>query len=137
VEPPPPHAEPAPPRSRLGLKIALGVVAGVVVLAVAGVVLIASLLGDDVPEVGDCLTHSEDPTEMEVVDCDAAEAVWRVIGNDGTWTEREFDEATREEVCQAFPDWRNALWLGEQTDDLSGEGEVVCLAPTGSRPPSQ
>jgi hypothetical protein len=142
LPPPPPGSLPAdalPPRpSRRGLKIALVAAAGVVVLAVAGVVLLIALLaGDDVPEVGQCMTHSDDPAEMAVVDCDDAEAVWRVIGNDGSWTERDFDQAPRAEVCQAFPEWRNALWLGEQTDDLSGEGEVVCLAPTGAGPPSR
>lgn len=130
---PPPHgAEPPARPRRLGLKIGLAVAAGLVVLVGAGVVGVVLLLGEDVPEVGACLTDAEDPGEIEVVDCGSEQAAWRVVGHDGSRTEAEFERATREEICQAFPDWENALWL--RTNLLSGEGEVVCLAAASEAP---
>lgn len=139
-------ALPAPPSGgswvttfglRRWLLIALGAAAGVAVLAVVAVLVIGALTGDDVPAVGDCMTHSANPAEMEVVDCDSAEAAWRVIGNDGSWSEQAFEEASQEEVCQAFAGWDNALWLGERTEDLSGDGEVICLASTDPAAPTE
>lgn len=133
---PAPAPAPAEPvrRSRRGLKIVVGVVAGIVVLAVAGVVVIVTQFGSEVPAVGECLNHSDDPTEMEVVACDSDQAAWQVIGHEeGTLTEQEFDQISRDEVCQAFPDWENALWL--RTNVLTGEGQVVCLDTTGAGPP--
>lgn len=129
-----PVAAQAAPAARLPrwrvLAIAAGSVAGVAILAVVAVLVIGGLTGDDVPAVGDCLTHSDDPAEMQVVDCDSGDAAWRVIGNDGSWTEQAFAEASQEEVCQAFRGWENALWMGDRTEDLSGNGEVICLEPT-------
>jgi hypothetical protein len=136
--PPPPTGPPAlpeeqpAPRSRRGLKIGLAVAAGVVVLAVAGVLALVLLSGEEVPAVGECMTDSTDPTQMGVVGCDSEQAAWQVIGHDGSVTEEEFDQATREDICQQFPDWENALWL--RTNVISGEGEVVCLVPAGPEP---
>jgi hypothetical protein len=141
AEPPSPPAGPPVPseeqpasRSRRGLKIGLAVAAGVVVLAVAGVLALVLLSGEEVPAVGECMTDSADPTQMDVVGCDSEQAAWQVIGHDGNVTEDEFDQATREDICQQFPDWENALWL--RTNVLSGEGEVVCLVPAGPEPPA-
>jgi len=133
--PPPPVTEPPPRPRRLGLKIGLAVAAGVVLLVVAGVVGAVLLLSEDVPEVGACMTDAEDPAEIEVVDCGSEQAAWQVVGHDGSRSEAEFEQATREEICQAFPDWENALWL--RTNLISGEGEVVCLASAGAAAPAE
>lgn len=133
--PPPPPAPPQEPgqpparKSRRGLLIVLGVVAGVVVLAVGGLVVAAVVFGEDVPEVGECLTQAADPADIDVVDCESDRAAWRVIGHHGTLTEEEFAQVSRADVCQAFPDWENALWL--RTNLLGGDGQVVCLVPAG------
>ncbi|MPZ25978.1 MAG: hypothetical protein GEV12_05895 [Micromonosporaceae bacterium] len=129
-EAPGPAVATQPDRSRR-LAIVVAAVAGVVILAVIGAVAVANQLGDDLPEAGDCMSNDADPTEIRVVDCGSEDAAWTVIGQDGTWTEREFDEADRNRICQAFPKWDNALWLGEETDDRSGEGTVVCLTVAG------
>lgn len=122
-------ATPPPERNRR-LAIIVAAAAGVVILAVIGAVVVASWLGDDLPEAGDCMSNDADPTEIRVVDCGSEEAAWTVVGVDGTWTEQEFADAARDRVCQAIPKWDNALWLGEETDDGTGEGTVVCLRAT-------
>jgi hypothetical protein len=104
-----------------------------VVLGGAAVVAAIVLLGEDVPEVGACLSGADDPTEIVVVDCGSDQAAWRVIGHGGARSEGDFNQAAREDICQAFPDWENALWL--RTNVLSGDGEVVCLAPAGPEAP--
>lgn len=116
-------------RKRRLAQIVVGA-AGAVILAVIGAVVVANQLGDDLPATGDCMSNHADPAEIRVVDCGSAEAAWTVVGLDGTWTEQEFDESPRHRVCQEIPKWDNALWLGEQTDDRSGEGTVVCLRAT-------
>lgn len=131
LEDAPPEAAAAPPPERnRRLAIIVAAAAGVVILAVIGAVVVANQLGDDLPEAGDCMSNDADPTEIRVVDCGSEEAAWTVVGVDGSWTEQEFAESTRDRVCQAIPKWDNALWLGEESDDGSGEGTVVCLRAT-------
>lgn len=125
----PPEAARPPERNRR-LALIVAAAAGVVILAVIGAVLVANQLGDDLPETGDCMSNDADPTEIRVVDCGSEEAAWTVVGLEGSWTEQEFDQAVRDRICQAIPNWDNALWLGEETDDRSGEGTVVCLRAT-------
>lgn len=139
--PPPPPVPPAPPAgSRRALKVTVGVVGALavgVVAVVAGALLFSAIGGDEQPrpEVGDCLTDAVNADDIEVVDCGSAEAAWTVIGLSATLTEREFGDASRGDLCQEFPGWTGpALWFGEETDDLSGEGEVVCLAAVGAQP---
>jgi hypothetical protein len=118
----------------------LGGIGGTVALGIAvfaGRALLGGAIGDaandveinsQTPEVGECITEASlFGTETEVVACDAVEAAWRVIGNDGTWVEADFDAAPEEEICQSFEGTEYMLWIGELTGDKSGEGQVVCL----------
>jgi hypothetical protein len=132
--PPPPPPPTAPPKKkrRIWPYVTLAVVVVIVLLGVGGVVLLGNLLREEVPEVGECLNDAPAADDMEVVDCAAAEAAWRVIGNDGAWTRGEFDAAAQGDVCQAFAATEQALWVTSSSTVNSGtEGEVICLAPVG------
>jgi len=129
--PPPPPAAPKaqPKKRRVGLIVALTVLAALAAVAVGGFFLLSSLR-EDLPQVGDCLNDAPTADEMDVVACDGNDAAWSVIGSDGTWTRGDFDTAGQGEVCDAFPDTEQALWVTNATTVDSGtEGEVICLAP--------
>lgn len=130
---------PQPPQQRS--KKRWGILAGIggVVLLAGGGIAVRALLGAaanevqfnlQVPDVGECITQESTlpDSETEVVDCGAAEAAWEVVGNDGTWIEADFWSAPVEEMCTGFADTEQMLWIGEVTDDQTGEGEVICLA---------
>jgi hypothetical protein len=132
--PPPPPVPTAPPKKkrRIWPYVTIGVVLLVILLGVGGVVLLGVLLREEVPEVGQCLDDAPSPDDMEVVDCGSAEAAWSVIGNDGPRTRGEFDQATQGDLCQAFAETQQAMWVTTSyTVDSSTEGEVICLAPVG------
>ena len=132
---------PAPPeqpgsavRPRRGPRwgLVLGIASGVLAVgAVATLGLLAlSMLGEDPPVVGDCMTDAASVEDMVVVGCDSADAYWLVTGQDGNWTRGAFEAAQPGEVCADFPSTLQALWFSDQadvTDDT--DGTVVCLEP--------
>jgi hypothetical protein len=128
--PPPPPAPAAPPKKRrVGLIVTLTALVALAVVAV-GAFLLLSVLREELPQVGDCMTDGATADDMEVVACDSGDAAWSVIGSDGTWTRGDFDVADQGEVCEAFPETAQALWVTSATSVASGtEGEVICLAP--------
>jgi hypothetical protein len=130
--PPPPAPSPPPKKRRIWPYVTIAVVVVVAALGVGAVLLVRSVLAEEVPQVGECLDNAANPDDMDVVDCGSAEAAWNVIGNDGTWPRGEFDAAAPGEVCQAFPETEQALWVtSSATVDSQTEGEVICLAPAG------
>jgi hypothetical protein len=132
--PPPPPAPTAPPKKkrRIWPYVLVGVLVLFILVAVGGVLLVRSLLQEEVPEVGQCLNDAANPDDMEVVDCGSAEAAWSVVGSHGALTRGEFDQATQGDLCQAFPETQQAMWVTSSlTVDSGTEGEVICLAPVG------
>jgi hypothetical protein len=129
---------PSPPPQKSSKKL-WGILGGVggTVLLIGGFAVVRGLLGAagdeielnfQVPDVGECITQdSLFGTETNVVDCGSAEAAWEVIGNDGTWTENDFDATPAEEICTGFEGTEQMLWIGEITSDGTGGGDVVCL----------
>jgi hypothetical protein len=130
---------PPPPKRSKKIPAILGAVGGLVAITIG--IAVVRILGSDAtndfdlqsqtPEVGECINQasvSPEANETEVVACDSAEAAWEVIGNDGSWTETAFHDAPEEELCQSFPETEYMLWIGEETEDRSGEGQVVCLS---------
>jgi hypothetical protein len=130
--PPPPAPTPPAKKRRVWPYVALAAVIVIIGLGIGAALLVRSVLTEEVPQVGDCLNNAANPDDMDVVDCGSADAAWSVIGNDGTWTRGDFDAATQGEVCQAFTDTQQALWVTSSPTVNSGtEGEVICLAPVG------
>jgi hypothetical protein len=110
----------------------LGIAGGLVALAVAAAAgfVALTLLSEDLPAAGDCLTDASVPDEMTVVDCGSSEAFWTVVGLDGTWTHGDFEAATAGEVCAGFPTSQQALWVSNARTVAAGtDGQVVCLEP--------
>lgn len=127
--PPPPGGAKAAGGQKSGkvVKTVVSVVAAIAV--VAGIRFgIGALLSPDAPEVGDCLSGESNPNDRKVVDCSSDEAVWSVIGTDGTWTYANFQAAPVEQLCTAHAGWQEALWWGDTTDS-DADGELFCLAP--------
>jgi hypothetical protein len=119
-----------------GKRILMGVVGVVVALGVYFVIqtVIAEVTGDlSTADVGDCIDNQEDIEDVKVVACDAEDAFMRVIGKNTGWTEKDFDAATLEAVCEGYtvPAGGGAIWNGEKKRDGTGTGDVYCLEPVG------
>lgn len=120
-------------------------VLGIVVAVAAGLVVRAVLPTPDrdlsTAEAGDCLTRAEDIADVRVVDCDADDAVYRVLAKTPGWTESDFDRVLRgevpvDELCggRPIPAGGEPIWYGEKTSDGSGTGDVFCLEPLTATP---
>lgn len=115
---PGPDGSPAQRKRTRWLPI-LGGLAGVLVLL--GVLVV--VLGNDDPEVGDCV--APEGTRYTAVDCDAAEAQYRVVGTDDDRTGTEFESTPAESMCNDVPSTTVVLWSGDGQDD---DGQVLCAA---------
>ena len=86
--------------------------------------LLRTFLGAGDPEVGDCLQQSG-LSEFETVDCDSAEAQYRVEGTDEDMTYGEMESRVNDDsACPDVNNWTVALWVGE---DEAEEGKVFCV----------
>ncbi len=113
-----------PPTSKSKVGKWAAIAGGILALLVIGLVALAFLGGGD-PEVGDCL--SEENQELSVVDCDDADAAWRLVGiQEG---EQSYDEYLEDPAtCEDFlPETTQSFWVGENGDQ-SGQGVVYCVA---------
>lgn len=102
-------------------KVLLAVAGVLVALVVVG--LLVSMLRAAEPEVGDCV-RSPAGEEVEIVDCDSADAEARIVGIDQQAL--DFDEFMAQEVCLDFPNALNAVWVG---DDRGEPGTIYCAEP--------
>lgn len=124
--PPPAGATPGgrPEEKGGGASKALLAGAGVLV-AVVVVGLLVSMRGPAAPVVGDCMRNPVG-SEVEIVDCDSAEAEARIVGAD----EQEIDHTEFEKpetiVCAGFPEALNAIWVG---NDREEPGTIYCAEP--------
>jgi hypothetical protein len=101
----------------------IGIIGGIVAVLLVVVAVLAFIGGD--PEVGDCL--QEDGQDLSVVDCDDADAAWRLVGvQEG---EQTYDEYLADpQTCADFlPEAIQSFWIGENGDQ-SGQGQVYCVA---------
>ena len=119
----PQQAAPATPEKK-GLKKVLPIVGSVagaaVVLGIGGAVF-----GFGDPEVGDCV-QMQGETDFEQVDCDSADAQYRIVGVDD---KKQGYEAFQDdpEVCTGFADAEAARWI---EDAVGAEGTTYCAVPT-------
>lgn len=130
--PPPPAGAATPSQSRrLVVPIVIAVTGLLLLVAcLVGGALLISAARDEIPVVGDCMSHAADPNQMEPVECGEPGADWTVIGVHGTLTRSEFEQLSPENsVCAEHPNTEQALWVTDawRVDD-STEGQVVCLA---------
>lgn len=95
------------------------IVGGLVALLVVGAV-VSSIFGGD-PDVGDCV--STDGSSYDTVDCDSADAQYKIIGTDTDQTYAEY--MSDETACAQFPTTAQVLWFGP---DESEDGHVYCAA---------
>jgi hypothetical protein len=116
---------PTPPPSGKGGAKKWGSVAGAVVIAggVAAFRLTGGFGGD--PGVGDCV-QMEGETDFSEVDCDSADAQYRIVGVDEKKQGYEAFQADPD-VCSAFADWEAALWI---EDTVGATGTTYCAVPT-------
>jgi hypothetical protein len=129
--------QPTPPKKSRRLLIILASVGGAAVLGIGGIV-VSNLQTDaaierQTPDVGECIDEASlTAPETNVVDCGSAEAAWEVIGEHGSMTGADFQLTSEEEICTAFPETEYILWVGEDSTDGSGDGQVVCMVSVGS-----
>jgi hypothetical protein len=116
----PAFGAPVQPKKRnKWLPIVGGIVAVLVVLGV-----LSTVLGAGDPKVGDCI-NAADSTSYETVDCNSADAQYRVVGTDADMTGAEFDATPPEEMCTDVPSATVVLWSGTNQDE---DGHVFCAA---------
>ena len=109
----------AAPAGKSGAKKWLPIGGAVVAAGVVGAGALG-LFGSGDPEVGQC-GKTTGETSFEVVDCDAEDAEFKIVGiQDGKQTYPDFQ--ADENSCSEFPKWEVALWSGEMTE----EGTVYC-----------
>ena len=96
---------------------------GGVLVALVAVGLLFTMLGAGDPEVGDCVANFAGE-EVEVVDCDAAEAEGRIVGIDEQ--ELDYQEFMDQEVCLEFETAVGAIWVGA---DEAQPGTIYCAEP--------
>lgn len=111
------------PAARSGAKKWLPIAGSVAVAGVVGAGALG-LFGAGDPEVGEC-GKTTGETSFEVVDCDAEDAEFEIVGIEGeemTWPDFE-EKAAADEICQDFQTWEVALWTGEMETE---PGTVYC-----------
>lgn len=127
----PPAGAPPPEKKKRGKLAIVGGILVAVLVAIGVRVVFSTVLGEDTPEVGDCVNGALTPNDIEVVDCGSSDAAWEVIGVHGDMSEADFDAIVASQdtstICTAFPEWENAIWFG----DPGGDGEVFCVVGTG------
>ncbi|MGY1836139.1 hypothetical protein ACI79P_13605 [Blastococcus sp. SYSU DS0510] len=96
---------------------------GGVLVALVAVGLLFSMLGGGEPEVGDCVANVAGE-QVEVVDCDAAEAEGRIVGIDEQ--ELDYAEFIEQDVCLEFETAVGAIWVGA---DETEPGTIYCAEP--------
>jgi hypothetical protein len=118
-------AAPQPEEQKSGAKKWLGVGVAVLAAGVIGLGALTGWFGAGDPEVGDCVQATGE-NEVEVVDCDAAEAQYEIVGIDEQeMTRSEFDAAPIEDICVDFAETEGALWFG---DMITEPGTIYCAA---------
>jgi hypothetical protein len=127
-----PVAPAAPERKRGIGKYLAGVAGALIVIAIVAVVkfgfaeIVAFVTGAGPAKakVGDCISQSQDPNEMKVVDCAAAEAAYKVTGVVEGKTKAEAVTS-----CEPYPTAENYLfqWEGSKTATDQTMGRVLCL----------
>jgi hypothetical protein len=108
------------PAEKSGLKKWLPIGGSVVVAGVVAASWLTGGFGPGEPEVGDC-GKTTGETSFEVVDCDAEDAEFKVVGVEKD-TQSYQDFETDETSCMEFATAEIALWSGEMTQ----EGTVYC-----------
>ncbi|SFF77487.1 LppU/SCO3897 family protein [Blastococcus tunisiensis] len=112
-------------QQKSGAKKWLGIGGAVLAAAVVGLGSLTGWFGAGDPEVGDCVQSSGE-SDVEVVDCDAPEAQFRIVGIDEQeMTRSEFDAASIEDLCVDFAETEGALWFG---DLMTEPGTIYCAA---------
>ncbi len=111
-----------PEKKKSTLARLIPIVGGVVAFIVVGI-LVRSFLGGGVPEAGDCTNDSI--TQLEVVDCDSAEASYRVAGTVDDVSENEL--ANNPQLC--LDDYPNSLAYAVTETDPDEKGTGICLEP--------
>ncbi|HLM04677.1 MAG TPA: hypothetical protein VK402_05755 [Blastococcus sp.] len=113
----------AQPQKKGGAKKWLGATGAVVVIGTGAAYQLTGGFGIGDVEVGDCV-QMQGATTFEVVDCDAAEAEYKVVGVEEqkqTYDDFQVDP----ESCMQFATAEVALWTGEEGE----EGTVTCAEP--------
>lgn len=109
----------------MGRRLAIRIVIGVVVLAVASG--IGWWTNRDKPvsaKVGDCLSGAS-AQELKIVKCDDSSATLKVVGKVSSVAEATFDSDKELSMCKDFPTAESGYWEGEK----GKTGYVLCLEP--------
>jgi hypothetical protein len=137
---PPPGPYPGgpvpPPAKKGGAGKIIGIIVGVVVLLIAlcvggGAFLFNKAKSDPAnAKVGNCLagetmdsTTAKPVNNIKVVDCNASDAKYKVVGVVENKTETQFN--TDDKICSAYSTAESALWQGT----AGKAGSVLCLEP--------
>jgi hypothetical protein len=116
-----PTVPPAAPATKSGKGKKIASIAGAVVVAGgAAAFKLTGGFGIGDPSVGDCI--QETASSFEVVDCDAAEAQYKILGVEKEEQTFEAASAGSDSLCLDFPATTYLAWYG----DDGGEGKVYC-----------
>jgi hypothetical protein len=126
---------PAEPEKKGGIGKWIAAVVGVIIVIVIvaivrfGLGAIKDFLTGAGPAkavVGDCITESQDPNAMKIVDCTKPEAAFKVAG-----VVEDKTKAEAETSCEPYPTAESYLfqWEGTETATDTTKGRVLCLEP--------
>ncbi|MCO7218616.1 hypothetical protein [Klenkia sp. PcliD-1-E] len=113
----------APKKERPAWQKRLPLVIGAVVVAVALALFRNGIFGGGLPEAGDCTNAST--TDLQVVDCDSAEAAYRVAGTVDDVSSNELQDNPA--LC--LDQWPNSAAYAVSETDPDEKGTGICLEP--------
>ncbi|GAA5128178.1 LppU/SCO3897 family protein [Haloechinothrix salitolerans] len=127
-----PHAPPGPPARTTSttktLLIMVGAVLGIAALGLAALIIYTRFFTLTGAEVGDCLTGDiNKPYSIEVADCGAPDATYRVVGRVEDKTMAEFESKAGKKACAPFKDAEFVYFEG-YGDDATASGAILCLS---------
>ncbi|MPY77476.1 MAG: hypothetical protein GEV04_03080 [Actinophytocola sp.] len=124
----PPGPPPHPKSTKRTLVIMVSVVLGIAPLGLVALFVYTRFFTLTGAQVGDCLAGDIDkPYSIEITDCGAADANYRVVGRVEDKSMVEFESKAGKKTCAPFKD-AEFLYFEGFGDDAAASGAILCLS---------